>query len=354
MALIGRRAWRAGRRPTHRSGLALAQTVGGVILFNASRREATVVARVSDDYRRGTMAVLRVAFLSSLTLEFFATVSIALVGPSGSGKSTVVNLLLGFIRPDQGRVLIGSTPLDQIDLDSWRRQLAWVPQQPRLFHGSLLDNIRLGRPDATLDEVREAARLARADTFIDRLPLGFETAVGERGQGLSGGQIQRIALARALARALLRNAPLVILDEATASLDRESERLVTEGIEALARERTLLIVAHRLATVRNADRILLSTAALIANVTLMAVSGWFIAAMTIAGTAGVSMNYFTPAAIIRTSAIVRTAGRYGERLVTHEATLRLLASLRVWFYEHLEPLTPTRLLFFVPSCLCVS
>jgi len=342
-------------------------------LFGASRREVDIVARVSDDYRMSTMQVLRVAFLSSAVLEFFATVGIAivavfigfrlydmaipvphwlpvpdisyiqglfvlmlapefyaplrnlgtqyharmaaaaaaeqligvletqpaqlepgteplavtrplgvrfeavhfsyeegrdalkgmsfdippgeriaLVGTSGAGKTTVINLLLGFLTPGAGRILVGEQDLSRIDLDDWRRHLAWVPQQPRLFQGSIADNIRLGVPDADLESVREAARRARAQDFIESMPAGYDSLVGERGAGLSGGQIQRIALARAF----LRDAPFVVLDEATANLDPESERLVQEGIDELARDRTLLVVAHRLATVRGADRIL--------------------------------------------------------------------------------------------------
>jgi ATP-binding cassette subfamily C protein CydD len=147
---------------------------------------------------------------------------------------------------------VGDRSLGSLDLGAWRRQLAWVPQNPYLFHGTLLDNIRLGRPDASDAQIREAARLARADVFIDRLPLGYQTPVGERGQGLSGGEIRRIALARAF----LRDASLVILDEATASLDPESEREVVAAIETLAADRTLLVIAHRLHTVRCADQIL--------------------------------------------------------------------------------------------------
>ncbi|NEV60466.1 thiol reductant ABC exporter subunit CydD [Thiorhodococcus minor] len=342
-------------------------------LFGASRREVDVIARVSDDYRASTMQVLRIAFLSSAVLEFFASVGIALVavfigfrlydlavpvpswisvpdigylqglfvlmlapefyaplrnlgtqyhakmgavaaaerlieflgteprqrltgtqqladarplgvrfdavhfsyeegrealrgltfeippgqrialvGTSGAGKTTVVSLLLGFLSPTEGRILVGEQALADIDLEDWRRHLAWVPQQPRLFQGTIADNIKLGAQDADLEAVREAARRARADQFIEALAAGYDSLVGERGAGLSGGQIQRIALARAF----LRDAPLVILDEATANLDPESERLVQEGIDELARDRTLLVVAHRLATVRGADRIL--------------------------------------------------------------------------------------------------
>ncbi|MBK1644008.1 thiol reductant ABC exporter subunit CydD [Thiocapsa imhoffii] len=343
-------------------------------LFGASRREADVVARVSRDYRLSTMQVLRVAFLSSAVLEFFAAIGIAiiavfigfrlyglvmplpdwlhglpeitylqglfilmlapefysplrnmgtqyharmaaaaaaeqmmrvleatpqqrvagrdvlrvarpfavrfeavhyryeegrdalcgltfeipagqrvaLVGSSGAGKSTVINLLLGFLAPTQGRILIGDQALADLDLDAWRRELAWVPQQPRLFQGTIAENIRLGHPAADLAAVRNAAARAHAAEFIEALPAGYETLVGERGVGLSGGQIQRIALARAF----LRDAPLVIFDEATANLDPESERLVQQGIDDLAQGRTLLVIAHRLVTVRRADRIL--------------------------------------------------------------------------------------------------
>ncbi len=342
-------------------------------LFGASRREIELIARISDEYRRATMQVLRIAFLTSAVLELFASIGIALVavfigfrlynlalplpswiqlpelsylqglfilmlapefyaplrnlgtqyharlgavaaaehlvqilekqptqrhsgkmpfqaprpfeirfeqvhfeyepgrkaldgvsfvipasqrvaivGPSGAGKSTAVNLLLGFLLPTQGEIWVGDQRLADLDLENWRRHLAWVPQQPRLFQGTIADNIRLGQPDADLRQVRAAAEQARIAEFIESLPQGYDTQVGERGAGLSGGQIQRIALARAF----LRNAPLVILDEPTANLDPDSERLVQEGIDALAQGRTLLVIAHRLQTVRRADRIL--------------------------------------------------------------------------------------------------
>ncbi|MDA3922810.1 MAG: thiol reductant ABC exporter subunit CydD [Salinisphaera sp.] len=332
-------------------------------LFNASRREAEVVAHMADDYRTSTMAVLRVAFLSSLILEFLASLSIAmiavyigfrlydgemlflpglfvlllapefykplrnmgtqyharmeaigaaeqivdifntraaenkpegsavldntkplevvfedvgfayhidqpvlehinftlehgqriaLVGASGAGKTTLSQLLLGFISPSRGLIRVNGVDLREVANTVWLEKVAWLPQRPTLFHGSVLDNIRLGTPDADIAAVRQAATLANAATFIDALTAGYDTPLGDRGQGLSGGEIQRIALARAF----LKDAELVVLDEASASLDPDAERLITESIERLARDRAMLVIAHRLDTVRRADRIL--------------------------------------------------------------------------------------------------
>jgi ATP-binding cassette subfamily C protein CydD len=328
-------------------------------LFDASRREAELLSRLSDDYRRSTMSVLRVAFLSALVLEFFTTVGIALiavligfrlmsgtlsfeagffvlllapefymplrqlgshyharmeavaaaeriarltdtapairggeratpatkidirfedvhfayepgrdalrgatfavdaqgvtalVGASGAGKTTALNILLGFLRPGRGRVLVGGHDLNALDRSDWLRRVAWVPQRPHLFAGSILDNIRMN--DASVDEtaVRTAARLAHADVFIDRLPCAYDTTIGERGQTLSGGEAQRIALARAF----LKDAPVLLMDEPTANLDRETEALLADAIARLALGRTVLVVAHRLRTVQCADRI---------------------------------------------------------------------------------------------------
>jgi ATP-binding cassette subfamily C protein CydD len=332
-------------------------------LFNASRREVANVARIADEYRRSTMAVLRVAFLSSLVLEFLATVSIAIVavsigfrllwgemdflygffilllapeyylplrnmgthyharmeaigaserllrilalkppreeaaaishvpelsaasirlrdlavvypngtralngvsleiapgervgivGPSGSGKSTLFNLLLGFVAPAEGDVSIGDVPLSAIPLDDWRARLAWVPQRPHLFANSVAENIRIGRPQADDQALLAAAQTADAAGFIDALPEGFATRIGDGGRRLSGGQAQRIALARAF----LRDAPLLLLDEPTSNLDPDSEGLVQTAVEAVTRNRTVLVIAHRLRTVRQLDRIL--------------------------------------------------------------------------------------------------
>jgi ATP-binding cassette subfamily C protein CydD len=203
-------------------------------------------AEVHFGYEQGRPA------LTGATFEIRPGERVALVGPSGAGKTTVANLLLGFIRPTAGLVTIDGHDLTQLDIDDWRRRLAWLPQNPRLFQGTLLDNIRLGLPDAGLDAVYDAARRAHAAEFIEQLPDGYATQVGERGVGLSGGQIQRVALARAF----LRDARLVILDEATANLDPASEALVQQAVDELAGGRAMLVIAHRLATVQNADRIL--------------------------------------------------------------------------------------------------
>ncbi len=368
MIFIGRNAEALNQRQWRRLArlsahfLDVLQGLTTLKLFNASRREAAVVAKLSDDYRKSTMAVLRIAFLSSLALEFLATVSIALiavligfrmmwrdlgfragllvlllapefylplrtlgthyharmnaigagerivqllkteappqpqaalalpasnrigiqlqnvryaydsghlvldgvsieiaaaehialVGPSGAGKTTVVNLLLGFAQPDSGQILVNGYPLDAVDRRQWLKHVTWVPQNPRIFHGTVYDNITLGRPGSDREAVRAAAHLALADEFIESLPFGYDTVVGEGGRGLSGGQVRRLALARAF----FKDAPVVILDEPSASLDLESEAKLTAGLDRLTRGRTTVVIAHRLNTVMNADRII--------------------------------------------------------------------------------------------------
>lgn len=327
-------------------------------LFNASRREAQAIGEVSEQYRQSTMSVLRVAFLSSFTLEFFASVSIAvvavligfrlywgemtffagflvlllapefylplrqlgaqyharmqalgvvaslldilevpattpaqtvaawaglheqtiqlrhidfyypdgrlalrdfslkiaakqslaLVGASGAGKSTVLQLLLKFTEPQAGEILVGATPLQQIARQVWHKQIAWLPQRTQVFALSVADNIRLGSP-ASLEAIKQAAKAAQAQAFIEQLPHAYDTLLGEAGQGLSGGQRQRIALARVF----LKAAPLIILDEATAHLDRETETLIQEAIQQLKGQHTIVMIAHRLATIQSAD-----------------------------------------------------------------------------------------------------
>jgi ATP-binding cassette subfamily B protein len=178
--------------------------------------------------------------------------TVALVGPTGSGKSTFVKLVQRLYDVDAGAIRIDGQDVRSVTQASLRRAIALVPQDPALFHRSLLENIGYAKPEATLDEVIAAAKQARAHEFIERLPNGYDTAVGERGVKLSGGERQRVALARAL----LADAPILILDEATSSLDVETERQVQEAMAELKRGRTTIIIAHRLSTIREADRIL--------------------------------------------------------------------------------------------------
>jgi ATP-binding cassette subfamily B protein len=190
--------------------------------------------------------------LHGISFEVSAGERVALVGPSGAGKSTVFQLLLRFYDPQHGRILVDGVPLRELDPRELRRRIALVPQEPVTFAASVAENIRYGRPEASDEEVRQAAMLAAAHDFITALPHGFDTQIGERGVTLSGGQRQRIAIARAI----LKNAPILLLDEATSALDAESERAVQSALDRLMRGRTTLVIAHRLATVRQADRIL--------------------------------------------------------------------------------------------------
>jgi ATP-binding cassette subfamily B protein len=189
--------------------------------------------------------------LSGLALQIEPGQTVALVGPSGAGKTTVLGLLLRYHDPVKGRIEIDGVPIDRLRLHDLRSRIGIVPQDPVIFSGSALDNIRYGRPEATDDEVRAAARAAFAEEFIERLPQGYDTFLGERGVRLSGGQRQRIAIARAM----LKNPPLLLLDEATSALDAQSERMVQQALDAAMRDRTTLVIAHRLATVQRADRI---------------------------------------------------------------------------------------------------
>jgi ATP-binding cassette subfamily C protein CydD len=339
-------------------------------LFGRSRDEAERIAQRTDDFRRRTMSVLRVAFISSAVLEFFTSLSIALaavylgmsylgyfsfgtygrpltladglfilllapefflplrdlgahyhvraqalaaadsirmlldaplpglvggakrpadahgfriqcrglhlayddgrrpalkgvsldlspgrhtvlVGGSGAGKSTILLLLMGFIRPDQGKILVNGVPLNDIDPAWWRQQIGWIGQEPVLFHGTLRDNLRMGRPDADEAEIAAAARAAGVLSFADRLPRGLDTSVGEQGVGLSRGEAQRVAMSRVF----LKNAPVLLLDEPFSGLDADTERLVRGAIESYRSKRTVVTVTHRLADIHRADRI---------------------------------------------------------------------------------------------------
>ena len=189
--------------------------------------------------------------LEGITLDIAPGETVALVGPSGAGKTTVIQLLLRFWDPDAGTVAIDGIDLRDMARADFRRAIALVPQDPVIFAATARDNIRFGRPEASDAEVEAAARAAHADEFLRLLPQGYDSYVGERGVMLSGGQKQRIAIARAI----LRDAPILLLDEATSALDAESERLVQHAVDDLARTRTTIIIAHRLATVKKADRI---------------------------------------------------------------------------------------------------
>lgn len=355
---LNQRQWRTLARLSARLLDAL-QRLTTIKLFDAAEREASLLARNADAYRRETMAVLRRAFLSSLALEFFATVGIALVavlvgfrllegqlafevglfalllapefyaplrrlgsdyharmeaiaaaegiveildapfaacgserpalgrdiaircedlhfaydaqdvlrgvtltlaprsvtalvGRSGAGKSTLLSLLCLERRPAGGRILVADHDLADVDPAYWRAQVALVPQRPHVFAGTIGDNVRLARPDASDEDVARAFEAAAATGFVRALPQGLATALGEHGHTLSGGQLQRLALARAF----LKDAPVVLVDEGTAGLDRENEEAIGDALARLARERTVLVIAHRLRTVMRANHVL--------------------------------------------------------------------------------------------------
>jgi len=192
-----------------------------------------------------------IAALDTLSLKVKSGETIALVGPSGAGKSTIFQLLMRFFDPTSGRIMLDGKPISSLKREEFRKHLSIVTQDPVIFGTSAMENIRFGRPDASDEEVIEAAKAAAAHNFLEMLPDGYESFVGEQGVMLSGGQKQRLAIARAI----LRDAPILLLDEATSALDAESEFAVQEAVEALARTRTTIIIAHRLATVKKADRI---------------------------------------------------------------------------------------------------
>jgi ATP-binding cassette, subfamily C, bacterial CydCD len=368
--------------------------------------------------------------VQGLTLQVRPGEVAALVGPSGGGKSTALQLLLGFLQPQQGAVLVDGQTLRPEEAASWREKIAWVPQQPHLFYDSVENNIRLARPDASRQAVIAAARQAQAHEFITHLPHGYETLIGERGARLSAGQGQRIALARAF----LKDAPLVVLDEATANLDPGSEARIQAALDGLLEGRSALLVAHRLRTAARADRVyvldqgrvvesgppgeLLRQGGLLAQMAdalpgaaqpargdlppsrwedpapqqsphdaepagepasqgglavflrllrLLPGVGW-VALAAAAGFAAIGSSlgllsasaYLISAAALHPSiadlqlaivgvrffGLARGVFRYLERYLTHQVTFRLLARLRVWFYQALEPLAPARFISY--------
>ena len=286
----------------------------------------------------------------------------AIVGESGAGKSTLARLLLRFVDPDAGRITVGGEALADIDVHAWRGRIAYVPQSPHLFHGTVAENIRLARPDATLDDVAAAARAAGATAFIEDLPDGLETPIGEDGVRLSGGQRQRIAVARAF----LRDADLVVLDEPTAHLDPDAEASVAEAIDRLGRGRTVVVISHRSALVEGADVVIeldhgrvvrdprapamilrrvlglaasrpgwlllgatVAAVSVIANVALVGTSAYLISrAQTVTNVADLALAITA----VRVLAIVRSVSRYLERIVIHAGTFRVLADLRASFF----------------------
>ncbi len=187
-----------------------------------------------------------------MTVDIPVGQKVGLVGPSGGGKTTLTKLLLRFMDVTNGQILIDGQDISKVTQDDLRLNIAYVPQEPLLFHRSIYDNIAYGDPAASKEEVFQAAKLAHADEFIDKLPNGYETLVGERGIKLSGGQKQRVAIARAM----IKKAPILVLDEATSALDSKSEKLITAALDSLMKNRTTIVIAHRLSTIRKLDRIL--------------------------------------------------------------------------------------------------
>lgn len=244
--------------PTASAGLAAAERV-----FNAIDARPKIVDRAgarSLSASRGAVSFRNVSFayhpdagptLRGVTLDILAGQKIALVGPSGAGKSTIFNLLLRFYDTDSGTIAIDGQDIQSVTLQSLRAAIGIVTQEGVLFDESIADNIALGKPGASLEDIQAAARNAAAHDFIMAMPEGYDTRVGEGGLKLSGGQRQRIAIARAM----LRNAPILLLDEATSALDTESERQVQEALTRLMKGRTTIVIAHRLSTVVDADRI---------------------------------------------------------------------------------------------------
>lgn len=200
--------------------------------------------------------------LKNINIEIESGKKTALIGPSGSGKSSVINLLLRFIEPQNGKIMIGNDDIRSFDLKDWRNQISWISQNPYLFHKSIEENIKLGKPDSSLDEIYEATYKANLLDFIECLPEKFLTNIGEKGERLSGGEAQRIAIARAF----LKNSPIIILDEPTSNLDPEIELSILNSINELTQNKTTIIIAHRLNTILNSDKIILMSKGRISSI----------------------------------------------------------------------------------------
>jgi ABC transporter fused permease/ATP-binding protein len=244
------------------------KTLGATQRVRELLREETenvevVNTQLQDEFKlKGNVSIQNVAFsypsrreitvIKNFSLEARSGQQIAIVGPSGAGKSTIVSLLLRFYEPDKGQILFDGRDASEIPLTQLRKQMALVPQDILLFGGTIRENIAYGKPEASLEEIKAAAMKANAHDFISGFPEGYETVVGERGIKLSGGQRQRVAIARAI----LKDPVILVLDEATSSLDSESESQVQEALQNLMRNRTSFVIAHRLSTIRNADQII--------------------------------------------------------------------------------------------------
>ena len=243
--------------------LGATQSVREILRTDGENVELTLVKVEPKFALKGNVRFEKIAFsypsrkdvnvLKDVSLEVKSGQQIALVGPSGAGKSTVASLLLKFYEPDSGKIFFDDRNGTEFPLSQLRKQMAFVPQDVILFGGTIKENIAYGKPDASDEEIIEASKKAHADEFVSRFPEAYETIVGERGIKLSGGQRQRIAIARAI----LKDPAILILDEATSSLDSESEQLVQEALENLMKNRTSFVIAHRLSTIRNADKIIL-------------------------------------------------------------------------------------------------
>lgn len=215
-------------------------------------KEAKITFNAVGFNYHGTQNKNQDLFLEDFNLEIKGNQRIGLVGPSGSGKTTITKLLLRFVDPQHGSISIDEQDIRKVTQRSLREAIAYVPQEPLLFHRTLAENIAYGNPNVSMAELKKAARLAHADDFITTLPDGYNTLVGERGVKLSGGQRQRVAIARAL----LKKSSILVLDEATSSLDSESEKYIQEGLWELMQNKTAVVIAHRLSTIRHLDRII--------------------------------------------------------------------------------------------------